>query len=126
MTHTSAWKLDNLDCRGCAAEIEEQVGSLDLVDSVRVDFAQKRMVVTSKENIDALVEQTAKKTEPSLSIRKEDSLTRSWTFRGIDCPSCAYGIEERLSKEEGVESVRLDYAKKKITITTKEQQPSSY
>ena len=126
MTHTSAWKLDNLDCRGCAAEIEEQVGSLDLVDSVRVDFAQKRMVVTSKENIDALVEQTAKKTEPSLSIRKEDSLTRSWTFRGIDCPSCAYGIEERLSKEAGVDSVRLDYAKKKITITTKEQQPSSY
>ncbi|HOR80725.1 MAG TPA: heavy metal translocating P-type ATPase [Sphaerochaeta sp.] len=61
---------------------------------------------------------------------KEDcndrSLARSWTFRGIDCPSCALGIEERLSKEAGVDTVRLDYARKTIRITAKEEQSSSY
>ncbi|NLK14654.1 MAG: hypothetical protein GX313_07895 [Spirochaetales bacterium] len=57
---------------------------------------------------------------------KEDSLSRSWTFRGLDCPSCALGIEERLSKEAGVASVHLDYAKKMIRITAEEEQSSSF
>jgi Cd2+/Zn2+-exporting ATPase len=57
---------------------------------------------------------------------KEDSLSRSWTFRGLDCPSCALGIEERLSKEAGVASVHLDYARKMIRITAEEEQSSSF
>ena len=58
--------------------------------------------------------------KPDKEDCKDRSLARSWTFRGIDCPSCALGIEERLSKEAGVDTVRLDYARKTIRLTAKE------
>ncbi|NLZ77022.1 MAG: cadmium-translocating P-type ATPase [Spirochaetales bacterium] len=57
---------------------------------------------------------------------RTDRRSRSWTFRGIDCPSCALAVEQRLNREAGVESAHLDYARKKITITAREEQPSPY
>jgi len=126
MTHTSAWKLPNLDCAGCALEIEEQVGALSSVDSVRVDVISKRMVVTARGDVDELVIKTAKKSEPTLVMEKETPKTRSWSFGGLDCASCALSVEDHLSNQAGVVSVHLDWAKKTITITTKEEEPSSF
>lgn len=40
--------------------------------------------------------------------------------KGLACPFCAYGIEKRLYKVEGVEDVSVDLASGRVVVTVKE------
>lgn len=39
--------------------------------------------------------------------------------KGLACPFCAYGIEKRLNKMEGVEEVEVDVAGGRVVVTMK-------
>lgn len=51
---------------------------------------------------------------------------RRYSFKGIDCPSCAAMLEDSISKMNGIDSVTLDFNRKMLRIKTKENEQDSY
>jgi len=67
---TEEYILKNLCCANCAAKIEEQVGNLDGVESVRLDFIKKTLCVDIKTNqsLEKPIHKIIKSIEPDIRI----------------------------------------------------------
>lgn len=67
------YKIEGLDCANCAAKIEEAIGKLDGVNSVRVSFLSEKVKFDLADDIDLenLIEKSneiADKIEPGSKI----------------------------------------------------------
>ena len=68
------FKLQDLDCANCAAEVERNVAKLDGVNSTSVNFLTLKMVLdVEEEGFDETykkIAKTVKKTEPDVVIKE--------------------------------------------------------
>lgn len=74
MQKTCKFTLEGLDCANCAIKIEKDVKTIDGVNSVAVNFANKTMVVESEENshiITKEIEDLINKIEPGVTIMEK-------------------------------------------------------
>ena len=73
MDKTRVWKLRNLDCAECGANVENAVSRIPGVDKASVNYLQMKMTVTAKnEPTEAFwkqVEHTASEAEDELELR---------------------------------------------------------
>ena len=68
------FKLIDLDCANCAAEVERNVAKLDNVNSASVNFLTLKMVLdVNEDHFDETykkIVKTVKKTEPDVEIKE--------------------------------------------------------
>lgn len=65
------YKLNNLDCANCAAQMEEAVKSIEGVIDVAISFMTQKMSLEINENYEAVlkkVKKACKKVEPDCEI----------------------------------------------------------
>ena len=70
------YNVEGLDCANCASKIEESVGKIDGIDSVRLSYITEvlKVTVSSDVNLKAIEEEIVnkgKKVEPSFKISKK-------------------------------------------------------
>jgi len=132
MTRTRSWSVENLDCASCANELEQVLSLHAGVASASMNYLSRKLTVEStRDESDAFwreVEQTARRAEPTVSLLPiTDGVSeRIYSFAGLDCPSCALEVEELLSKSAGVASARVDWAERKIRITSDEARDEGF
>jgi len=74
------FKLNGLDCAGCAAKIEDKVGKLDGVTAATVNFITTKLIIEGKdEKMEAIIKSAKdiiKKLEPDV-VMQEASLQKA-------------------------------------------------
>ncbi len=63
---------------------------------------------------------------PAPGEDRNHAYERSYSFEGVDCPVCAAKIEDRIQRISGVASVRVDFSRKQIRISTTATQQESF
>ncbi len=132
MTKTRSWSVENLDCASCANELEHALSRHAGVASATMNYLGKTLTVESA-NAEAEafwlgVEAAARRAEPTimLTTKEQDKSERTYSFSGLDCPSCALEIETLLSKSADVASAHVNYGAKTIRIRSVEAQGDEF
>jgi len=66
------YKIENLDCAGCAAKIESAIAKIDGVDSATVSFVTQKLKIEADESriedIMKVAEKTCRRVEPDYRL----------------------------------------------------------
>lgn len=115
-------RIENLDCAACALELQEEIGKIDGVYSVSVDFVTQKIAV---EVADAAVLQkvidAANHFEEVRVLEEEKAptgshMTRVIKIENLDCAACALELQDEIGKLEGVYAVSVDFVMQRITV----------
>ena len=123
--HTRVYKVEGLDCAGCAAKIEEKIRSLPQVTEASLSYATGQLRVTA-EDPDALLPQmqaAADAVEDGVTLTPKHpggTRTATYTVEGLDCAGCAAELEARLRKMEGVEDLQISFATRQMKLTARD------
>ena len=120
--------LENLDCASCAVKIEDQVGKLDNVSKVSLNFTTKTLTIEIPATGDVAevissASDIIQKLEPDVMIREKRLITnlqkKILILEGLDCANCAAKIEKAVKMIDGVEAASVDFATGKMSIEAK-------
>ena len=122
-------KISGLDCANCARELEEEIGKLEGVASVTVDFMAQKVIVDCAPATLEKVKYVCNHFEEVKVV--EEAVTPQPTERifgekikiaNLCCANCARELEEELNKIEGVEAV-VDFMNMRVILNA--QSPES-
>ncbi|MCL4440029.1 MAG: cadmium-translocating P-type ATPase [Firmicutes bacterium] len=116
--------LEGLKCAACADKIEREIGTINGVTGVSVNFATKKLTLETDvvEDLDRIVDETRKRIrriEPEVHVtEKKIDFTgrRAFLLLGLDCASCAAKVEEQVIKIPGVKSAHVNLPAKKLMV----------
>ncbi|KAM8953948.1 copper-transporting ATPase 1 isoform 2-T2 [Pelodytes ibericus] len=134
-----AFQVDGMHCKSCVVNIEDNIGSLAGVSSIKVSLEQKSAVTSYNPNvtswdvvsqaIEALSPGTFKVTlcsdleceePPSVSFNRSNhelsSKTTVINIEGMTCNSCVQSIEGLISQKAGVKSIKVSLANHNGTV----------
>lgn len=131
LSYSRTWELKNLDCASCAGKIENTLSHQEGVKEARLNFMTKKLTVESKTKQDdeywENLEKIARNQEPGLCMLPLSSITtKTWTIKGVDCPTCASNIERAIAKCENIDQVNLDFLQGKLTVTSSKAMDPSF
>ena len=105
-----------IDCAACAKKVEEHLSKVEGISDVTFDYP-KGVLSLSTSLSDAEVIALSKEAEEDIEFL--DHRTEKKSYRvSIDCAACAKKVEERLSKVNGIEDVRFDFPKGRLSLST--------
>lgn len=68
------FKIEGLDCANCAAQLEEAIKKVDIVDDATVNFITQKMIVESncedEEELFKKLKKVTKKQEPDAKLKE--------------------------------------------------------
>src|SRR5699024_10553629 len=105
--------LENLGCANCAAKMESYIQNLDEINSVNINFLNKKLAIEYKDNsnikeVTNKINKIVKSVESDVEL-KEVSSTKSvqkiFTLKDLECANCAAKMESSIAKIEGVDNV---------------------
>ena len=110
--------IGGMTCAACAKRIEKVVGKLQGVSNVSVNFATETLSVEYNESSLPLsaIKDTVVKTGYKV-IEKSKNSHVTIPIGGMSCAACAQRIEKALRKIDGVETVSVNFATEKATIS---------
>lgn len=110
--------IRGMTCAACAQRIEKMTGKLPGMEKASVNLASEKLFVEYDESsltIDKIKETVAKLGYEV--VEKNANATVTIPIGDMTCAACAQRIEKVLKKTEGVESVSVNFATEKATIT---------
>ena len=116
--------LENLACANCAAKMESSIKNLDGINSVNINFLNKRLIIEFEDNINIKdvtdkINTIVKDIEPDVEL-KEVSSTKSiqkiFTLKDLSCANCAAKMECAISKIEYVDNVNINFMNKELKL----------
>ena len=120
-------KIQGLDCAGCAAELEEELASIEGVLEVTVSFVdQKIFLEYETESALAAVKSAANNFEEVRVVEEEPVRTNTdgWTILHIEnlhCAACAMDLEDELRKIKEIEEAQVDFLSQTIRLKGNEE-----
>ncbi|PWA44814.1 heavy metal-associated domain, HMA [Artemisia annua] len=114
-------RLD-LHCEGCARKAKSSIRPFKCVESVNVDMANNKIMVTGKvdpDRVKELIEETMKKKVEIVQVKSIDKKVQSITVVlkiPLHCEGCMRKIKRSVSKFKGVESVIPDASKDLVLV----------
>ncbi len=109
--------IGGMTCSACAKRIERMVGKLEGVNEATVNFATEKLSVEYDDTLlgKDQIKDTVVKIGYSVIENKSSNITIP--IGGMSCAACANRIEKVLQKMEGIETVSVNYATEKATVT---------
>ncbi len=107
--------IQGMSCAGCAKRLEDEIGKLKGIEKASVNFANESLYVEYNESLndDDLIKNIEKLGfKPIIKENKQVIIG----IGGMSCVGCAKGIEKELLKEEGIESIEVNFATEKAKI----------
>lgn len=122
MSKKDVLDIRGMSCAACAKRIEKALEPVNGVESASVNFANEKLYVTHDDglpvqDIIAVVEKTGYGAE---EVR--DGTTVTIPIGDMTCAACAARIEKAVDKLDGVQSVSVNYATEKATVTYNPQE----
>lgn len=115
--------IHGMTCAACAQRIEKTVRKLDGIEQVNVNLASEKLFV---EYDSALIELNAIKDRVTKIgyevVEKAASQNVTIPIGGMSCAACAKRVEKAVGKLEGIESVSVNYATEKASVSYFPQQ----
>jgi len=115
--------IHGMTCAACAARIEKTVGKLAGVEQANVNLASEKLFVEydpaalGVEDIKKAVEKIGYE-----AVERKDTQHATIPIGGMTCAACSQRVEKAIRKLEGVESVSVNLATEKATVTYRPQQ----
>ena len=110
--------VSGMSCTGCAQGIEKNLKRKEGVIEASVNFAAEKAHIEfdkdklTKEELVKIIEDSGY--EAKLSGEGLDTL--SFSISGMNCSSCAMGLENTLKNAEGIEQASVNFATEKATV----------
>lgn len=114
--------VQGMTCAACAQRIEKTLGKLPGVEQANVNLANEKLFVqyrteeTTPEAIRGAVEKIGYG-----AIEKPEGKTATLPIGGMTCAACAMRIEKTVRKLPGVDSVSVNLATEKASVTYRPQ-----
>lgn len=120
------FSVENLGCAHCAAEIENEVGKLDGISQVSLDFLSKTLRVdvldeSRAQELSVKMQEIAQNHEPDIRLkeRKADLPGERVLFlKGLDCADCAAKIERKIQELPGIRQASVSFATQRVQLKT--------
>ena len=112
MKAVQRFRIANMDCPGCASELQAGIEKLPGVKSALVDFASHTLHLEGEVALTALkqrVESFGKKIEPAHQ-------QQTYRIGNMHCPGCAGEVEQAVRQLRGVTHVALDYVSETLEL----------
>ena len=107
------YKIGNMDCAGCAREVQTGVAKLDGVETVTVEFTTSLMNLTG----DVPFETLKKRVEALGKTIESPATTQTYLIGNMDCAGCAREVETGVAKLDGIDFVNVDFTTNKMQLT---------
>jgi len=107
------YQIGNMDCAGCAREVETGVSKLTGITNAHVDFATRTLQFDGDvpyEQLKERVEALGKTIEPS-------ETTQTYHIGNMDCAGCAREVQAGVEKLDGVDVAYVDFATSTLHLT---------
>ena len=112
------YRVGNVTCQSCVALIEKILNSTDGVNEARVNLATEELFVDFDEKTINEDSFKNKITVLGYSVNEVKKLkTVTFLIKGLHCQSCVSMSEKVISGMDGVESVNVNLATEKATVT---------
>src|SRR5437016_721649 len=106
--------IEGMTCASCVRRVERAVAKVPGVQQVSVNLASERATVTLDPKL-ATVESVRHAVESAgYAIPREEAVI---PIEGMTCASCVRRVERAIGKVPGVESVAVNLATEKATVT---------
>ena len=106
------YQIGNMDCAGCAREVETGVSKLPGVNYAVVDFASNTLQLEGDVPFAAL---KARVEALGKTIEAPD-LMRNYKIGNMDCAGCAREVETAVRKLDGVHFAEVDFLSNKLQL----------
>lgn len=107
------YKIRNMDCAGCAREVQTGVSKLDGVQDVTVEFTTNTMNLTGDVPFEILKERV----EALGKTIESPATTQTYLIGNMDCAGCAREVQTGVEKLDGIEFVNVDFATNRMQLT---------
>lgn len=64
------YRLNNLDCAGCASKLEDKIGKIKGINEVNINFMNKKMIIDSNNTDIEEIKKTIHSLEPDIEIEE--------------------------------------------------------
>ena len=101
-----SFTLDNLNCAHCAGKIETKLAETDGYENVNFNFANKKLVLESAENVTAQdIQAVCDSIEDGVEVidntKRKNLRQYTFTLNNLNCAHCAGKIETKLAVTDG-------------------------
>lgn len=112
-------KIEGMSCAGCARTVETVLKKAEGVISASVNFPAEKAYIEYDENktSPANLEETIRKSGYGAVVEESKTKTVSLDIKGMTCAGCAKSVESAIKEIQGVQSVNVNFAAEKVTIT---------
>lgn len=115
--------IRGMTCAACAQRIEKAMRRLSGVVQANVNLASEKLFVEYDDNAVQLPAIKATVVKIGYEVaEKTDSRNTAIPIGGMSCAACAQRVEKTIRKLSGVESVSVNFATEKATVTYHPQQ----
>lgn len=112
------YRVGNVTCQSCVALIEKILKSTNGIEEARVNLATEELFVKFDEKIISEDEVKNKVTSLGYTLDEiKDLKTVTFVIKGLHCQSCVGTVEKIVSGMKGVESIVVNLATEKATVT---------
>ena len=117
--------LENLNCAHCAGKIEKKLSETDGYENVNFNFANKKLVFESAEDVTAQdIQAVCDSIEDGVEVidntKRKNLKQYTFTLENLNCAHCAGKIENKLAETDGYENVNFNFANKKLVFESAE------
>lgn len=112
------YHVEGMSCASCAAAVERILKKQDGVENAEVNLILNEVSITSNQNIDSGLCNTAlQKAGFSMSEKSSTFTTQTFPVKGMHCAACAASVERILSKFEEIDQATVNLVLNQVTIT---------
>ncbi|WP_407536100.1 heavy metal translocating P-type ATPase [Cetobacterium somerae] len=112
------YRVGNVTCQSCVALIEKILKSTNGIEEARVNLATEELVVKFDEKVIKEDEVKNKIVPLGYSLDEiKDLKTVTFIIKGLHCQSCVGTVEKIVSGMKGVESIAVNLATEKATVS---------
>lgn len=115
---TQQIKVGGMTCSACAKAIERAVGKVTGVSEATVNYATEKLQVTFDETrVDGQAVKTAVEKAGYTVLEEPAAKEITIPVGGMTCSACANAIERAVKKLAGIETVSVNFATEKMTVS---------
>jgi len=107
------YQIGNMDCAGCAREVQTGIEKLAGTSNVSVDFATKTLQFDG----DVPYDQLKQRVEALGKTIEQPATVQTYLVGNMDCAGCAREVQTGVEKLDGVEFAHVDFASSTMQLT---------
>ncbi|MYL32941.1 cadmium-translocating P-type ATPase [Pontibacillus yanchengensis] len=105
------YNIRGMDCPSCAVTIEKGLRKTDGIQTVQVNYGTGKMAVGAEDpSIYSTIPKQVRKLGFEAALVDSNISQETYRIEGMDCGSCAKTIENHLSKNPNVHTVRVNFS----------------